>query len=182
MLLIASAIWIAIFRLEQWVSLQQGRFDLASTLNAAFVAVLGIIIAITPDMSEADIRKWNFVPVAYYITDFARTSNDMRVHHIATMAIYQWTPFVPEFVAALMMLDIPIPILNFALWWRRRSVVPAWLKMLVAVSYFVPRLVWYPLQLGRASAAIMDVHPLMILPYVLLVLLNAWWFTLIVRK
>lgn len=183
--ILSTLAWsVAIKRDIAWQQ-RNGRLAICSTANAGVLAAVGVVQLWACIRDEFHPLSEMTIPFAigYYAADFVHCALLMRIHHIVTIAVFLTTPHYPMFVASLLLLEVPVPFLNFALWFRsRRLPVPRALKIAVVVSYFIARVVVFPVTLVVYIGALYQLHPLLPVPYIAIALLGMKWFREIVSR
>ena len=182
-----TAFWATCMLVDQHVQRRIGRLECTAILNSAILAIAGVVQTVSCIQGGTELTDltqfMRYFATGYYICDLPRCRPVMLLHHAVTIAIFTCTPDLAWFVAALLLLEIPVPPLNCALWMRNSGrVIPQWLKVGVVVSYFIPRVVLFPIAIYCNLDALMAVHPLLPAPYIVLATLSTWWFYEICSK
>jgi hypothetical protein len=185
--IVTAAAWGLFMQVDRRIQSRIGRFEIAATVNATALAVAGVVQIVDCIWGECeltDFTNWiRNIAICYYLADLPRCSRLMVLHHIATISIFAFTPSFPWFVSSLLLLEVPLPPLNYALWIRGRGLpVPTWLKAVIVVTYFLTRVAIFPTAYVLHFWRIFAVHPLLPAPYALLVVLGVRWFHEIVSK
>lgn len=178
--------WGAITVIDKLLRPHTGRFEMASTINAGVLTVGGLytLSQIIQNKPSQHIINWvKYSGLAYYMFDTPTARPELVFHHLLYFAMIYYTPDMPLFTASAFLLDLPITLLNVVLYLRSRKIpVPLWMKIILITSYFITRLVIFPVSLVHHWKQLSQAAFVLPWIYSALTVMGVYWFKLLITK
>lgn len=179
-------VWTLITLVDRYLRPKIGRLEIASTINAGILTgggFYGLYQLIKGHDAQPTVNWVKYSGLIYYLLDCLTARPEMVFHHLLYFAMVYYQPDMPGFSISAFLLDVPITFLNVAMYLMSKKLpVPLWMKIIIVVTYFITRLVIFPISIGMNWSALSKATPILPWVYTALAVMGAYWFKLLIAK